>query len=193
MHLRLVVSRLTICARRRRLELVVCYHRYNSTTSTTIHDPIRPRPRTFSPRPPPVREGGIHEKYTSHDNKHKTLNRRRLDANRHDRSFAWSRRERRCGRTISGSPRMIPTNSVDQSRFPGKIWHASHTLNGPDEQRGAVPARTPCMRYSTCLHTDHLTCSADLLLCFCSARPLGCVSAAPVPERAPYRPSVACP
>ena len=53
MHLRLVVSRLTICARRRRLQLVVCYHRYNSTTTTTFPaaaDFFRPR-----------REGGIHE------------------------------------------------------------------------------------------------------------------------------------
>ena len=185
MHLRLVVSRLTICARRRRLELVVCYHRYNSTTSTTIHDPIRPRPRTFSPRPPPVREGGIHEKYTSHDNKHKTLNRRRLDANRHDRSFAWSRRERRCGRTISGSPRMIPTNSVDQSRFPGKIWHASHALTSSVAlSRHARPA----CRY---MPSPHLLSSSSALLLLCP--PARLRERRSVPERAPYRPSVACP
>lgn len=75
---------------------------------------------------------------------------------------------------------MIPTNSVDHSRFPGKTWHSSRTLNGPDELlRGAVPARTPCMPGTRLIHTDHThTCAADLLLCFCSARPLGCVSAA---------------
>ena len=41
MHLRLVVSRLTICARRRRLDVVVCYHPYKLQ-----HTPQRqPHPR----------------------------------------------------------------------------------------------------------------------------------------------------
>ena len=70
---------------------------------------------------------------------------------------------------------MIPTNSVDHSRFPVKTWHASRTLNGPDELRGAVPARTPCMP----VHASFtLTTPTPAQQIFCSARPLGCVSAA---------------
>ena len=70
---------------------------------------------------------------------------------------------------------MIHTNSVDHSRFPGKTWHASRTLNGPDELRGAVPARTPCMPVHASFTLTTPTSAQQIL---CSARPLGCVSAA---------------
>jgi hypothetical protein len=78
---------------------------------------------------------------------------------------------------------MIPTNSVDHSRFPGKTWHASRTLNGPDERRGAVPACTPGMPGTRLNHTDHNhTCAADLLLC----PPARLCERRSVPERSPY-------
>jgi hypothetical protein len=64
---------------------------------------------------------------------------------------------------------MIPTNSVDHSRSP--------------ERRGMRPAHCMALTSSSAAlsrqHALHAhTCAADLLLCFCSARPLGCVSAA---------------
>jgi len=70
---------------------------------------------------------------------------------------------------------MIPTNSVDHSRFPGNDGTRPHT-DGPDELRGAVPARTPCMPGTRLIHTDHIVAPAQQI--FCSASTLPARSAA---------------
>ena len=76
MHIRLVVSR----SDARRLDvLVVCYHRYDSAGSVQLQISLSTRVSLVSTAPqipptdvsPPVRRG------RSHDNKQKTLNRRR--------------------------------------------------------------------------------------------------------------------
>ena len=68
--------------------------------------------------------------------------------------------------------------------------HCTHTVTGPDERRGAFPVRTLCMPGESLIHSEHNhTCAADLLLC----PPAWLRERHSVPERAPYRPSVACP
>ena len=65
---------------------------------------------------------------------------------------------------------MIPTNSVDHSRFPGKTWHASLTSSAA-LSRHARPAGPVHASFS-------LNTTTPAQQIFCSARPLGCVSAA---------------